>query len=255
MSNKLLALLPIFIVILSGCVSQQTSTVQQTTTTQTIANKQSSLTVSPQSLANNEVVVDSLYLDKPGYVVIHKDVDGKPGPVIGHSDLISGEKTNFKVTVDASQSGSRVFAMLHYDDNNNGNYDFPDEDKPVVLAGSVIVKQIAITQQTTTSTSSGQTKEFELTIDHSSGYSSNKISVIMGDKVRILATSNQPSHNHGITIDAYNINKAVLKQSFSDPEVIEFTADKAGTFEIYCKTCFDGPLGAHPWLKGTLEVK
>ena len=254
MSNKLLALLPMLIVILSGCVSQYTVQPTTTTTTQTTAIKQPSLTVSTQSLSNNQVVIDSLYLDKPGYVVIHKDVEGKPGPVIGNSDLISGEKTNFKVTIDATQAGSRVFAMLHYD-NGDGKYTSLDEDKPVVLAGSVIVKQIFLQHPATTSTSSGQTREFKLTIDHSSGYTPNTFSVNMGDKVRILAISNQPSHNHGITIDAYNINKAVLKTSFSDPEVIEFVANKAGTFDIYCKTCDTGPLGAHPWMKGTLEIK
>lgn len=257
MSNKLIALLPIFIVFLSGCVSQSTSN-QQTTTQTTVANQPSITALSTQSLVGDELVAAGVYLDKPGYLVIHKDVDGKPGPVIGHTDLISGEQKNVKIKIDASQAGTRVFAMLHYD-SGDGKYNFPDEDKPIVLAGNVVVIPIELTQQaattTTAQTASTQVKEFKITIDHSSGYTPNKISVSMGNTVRILAISNQPSHNHGIAIDAYNVNKAVLKTSFSDPEVIEFTADKAGTFEMYCKTCETGPLGPHPWLKGTLEVK
>ena len=253
MSKKLIALLPIFIVFLSGCVSQPT-TVQQTTTQTTVAKQPSITALSTQSLVGNEIVVAGVHLDKPGYLVIHKDVNGKPGPVIGYTDLISGEKKNVKVTIDASQAGTRVFGMLHYDEGND-KYTSLDEDKPIVLAGNVVVIPIALTQQTATQTTSVQAKEFRITLDHSSGYTPNKISVNMGDTVRILAISNQPSHNHGIAIDAYNINKAVLKNSFSDSEVIEFVANKAGTFDIYCKTCESGPLGPHPLMKGTLEVK
>ena len=219
--------------------------------------RQPTLAVSSQPLVNNEIVIDSLYLDKAGYVVIHKDVDGSPGAVIGHSELLSGENNKMRISVDSSQIGSNVFAMLHYDDDNDGVYGFPDEDKPVVLQDKSVVKPIAILQQipTPTPVSAGETKEFKITIDHSGGYSLSKISVNKGDTVKILAISNQPPHEHGIAIDAYSINQVVMKNSFDSPDVIEFTADKAGTFEIYCKTCDAGPLGAHPWMKGTLEVK
>jgi len=108
---------------------------------------------------------------------------------------------------------------------------------------------------TTTTVSAGKTQEFKIIIDHSGGYSINKISVNKGDTVKILAISNQPPHEHGITIDAYNVNVKVLKNSFADTDVIEFVADTAGEFEMYCKTCETGPLLAHPWIKGTLEVK
>ncbi len=252
--NRFQVFLLVSIVVLSGCVGQPQVTTEQPAPVP-IA-KQASLAVSSQSLVGNEIVIDSLYLDKDGYVVIHKDADGKPSAVIGHSDLLSGEKTNIKVTIDAAQAGTKVFAMLHYDDDNDGVYGFPDEDKPVALEGNVVVKAIALTQQILTPAPTAVvSKEFKITIDHSGGYSPNKVSVSKGDNVKISAISNQPSHEHGITIDAYSINKTVLKSLFADPDVIEFTADKAGTFEMYCKTCETGPLGSHPWLKGTLEVK
>ena len=123
----------------------------------------------------------------------------------------------------------------------------------VIVSLSGCIGQPTTTQPPTTTTSPG-VKEFRITIDHGGGYSPNKITVSKGDTVKILAISNQPSHIHGITIDAYNINVAVLKNSFADPDVIGFVADKSGSFEIYCKTCLDGPLGAHPW-RGTLEIK
>lgn len=132
-----------------GYGTQQTSTEPQ----QTVPTaREPSLSVSSQALTGSDVVVDSLYLDKPGFAVIHKDASGAPGAVIGHSDLTSGEKTNLKVAIDSSQAGSKVFAMLHYDDNSNGAYEFPQEDKPVKLADNVVVKPIVINQQTTGAT-------------------------------------------------------------------------------------------------------
>ena len=115
MHGKLPVVLTIFAVFLSGCVGQPTA--ETTTTTGLAEARQASLAVSSQPIDDSAIVVDSLYLDKPGYLVVHKDADGKPGPVIGNSDLLSGEKTGIKVAIDASQAGTKVFAMLHYDDD------------------------------------------------------------------------------------------------------------------------------------------
>lgn len=97
-------------------------------------------------------------------------------------------------------------------------------------------------------------KEFELTIFHTR-YEPASFSVNKGDTVRILARTSPgtESHVHGVTIDEYNINQAVT--SSTDPATIEFTADKAGTFTIYCRTCYDGPFGrGHPDIRATLSV-
>ncbi|MCH8049123.1 hypothetical protein IH979_00185 [Patescibacteria group bacterium] len=103
-----------------------------------------SLTVSDQELVGNEVVIDAFDLDQPGYVVIHKDVDGAPGPVIGNSDFIqAGSYKNVRVKFDVSEAGEGIFAMLHYDDDGDEEYGFPDEDAPVILEGNVVVKPIS----------------------------------------------------------------------------------------------------------------
>ncbi len=99
-------------------------------------------------------------------------------------------------------------------------------------------------------------REFILTIDHGGMYFSpndnwyNRIRVDEGQIVKIYASSNNPSHHHGFTIDEYGINTVV-----TSPETIVFEADKPGTFRIWCKPCLDGPLGDHPWVQGTLVVE
>lgn len=118
------------------------------------ALQQASLNVSAQSLSGNQIIIAGLYLDKPGFVVIHKDVNGAPSAIIGHSDLISGSRTNLVVSIDKNQAGSRVFAMLHYDANNNGVYDSADEGTAVKVEGGVVVKPVIITSSPKPSVSS-----------------------------------------------------------------------------------------------------
>ncbi len=110
------------------------------------------------------------------------------------------------------------------------------------------------TEQTTTQ---GGTKIVSMVIEHTF-YQPDTITVNKGDKVRIeaIAASGTGSHKHGVTIDEYGINKAVTTEEKNNPTIIEFTADKQGTFKIYCKTCLEGPFGAnHPKIEAKLVVQ
>ena len=100
-----------------------------------------------------------------------------------------------------------------------------------------------------------QTREFNLVIMHTR-YEPTSFTVNQGDTVRILAKTSPgtESHMHGVTIDEYGINQLVASSDTTVP--IEFVADKAGSFTIYCKTCWDGPFGqGHPPIQATLTVQ
>jgi plastocyanin len=99
------------------------------------------------------------------------------------------------------------------------------------------------------------TIEFQVTIGHTFYYP-NCFEVYMGDTVKFLAIAapGTANHNHGITIDEFDINEAVVDEI--EPTVIEFVANKKGSFEIYCATCWEGPYGrGHPDIRATLVVK
>ncbi|MBI4095835.1 MAG: cupredoxin domain-containing protein [DPANN group archaeon] len=103
----------------------------------------------------------------------------------------------------------------------------------------------------------GTVKIIPLTIAHTS-YNPGKINVNLGDYVKIQAVAavGTSTHAHGVTIDEYGINKKVTTEDPSSPEVIEFLADKAGTFKIYCGTCKEGIFGTdHPKIEAELVVK
>lgn len=74
-----------------------------------------------------------------------------------------------------------------------------------------------------------------------------QIKVKKGDRVRITITSEDVEH--GFAIREYGINKRLVP---GNPVVVEFTADKAGTFTIYCSV-YCGP--GHGGMRGKLIVE
>ncbi len=77
--------------------------------------------------------------------MIHADASGTPGAVIGVSQAILGERNDLLVPVDPLKVGTRVHAMLHYDDGD-GVYTSTDESVPVRVGGAIVVKAINIIQ-------------------------------------------------------------------------------------------------------------
>lgn len=84
-----------------------------------------------QSIVDGTVTIASAYMSVPGWLVIHIEADGKPGPVIGYVALPAGETKDIKVTIDAAQATPKLFAMLHIDAGVAGTYEFPGDDAPV----------------------------------------------------------------------------------------------------------------------------
>jgi cytochrome c oxidase subunit 2 len=75
----------------------------------------------------------------------------------------------------------------------------------------------------------------------------NVITVKKGEQIKLVITA--LDHDHGFKLEAFNINQELKK---GDPTVIEFTADKAGTFPFQCSH-FCGLW--HPKMKGRLVVE
>jgi nitrosocyanin len=55
-----------------------------------------------------------------------------------------------------------------------------------------------------------------------------------GENVRINLLNNAPSGVHGFAIDEYNVKVAVNNSEKDNKKVVEFTANQAGLFRVYC---------------------
>ncbi len=85
---------------------------------------------------------------------------------------------------------------------------------------------------------SGTVKEFTVT-SNGPNYDLKQIKVKKGDSVKITFVNNVGTHN--LLIDEYNIKYNPIPAGTS--KVIEFTADKAGTFKYYCSVANHRQLG------------
>ena len=78
-------------------------------------------------------------------------------------------------------------------------------------------------------------------------YNPNVITVKKGERVKLVITA--LDRDHGFRLEAYGIDQKLKK---GEATTIEFTADKAGTFEFKCSVyCGHG----HGKMKGKLVVE
>lgn len=118
-------------------------------------------------LGESSLVVNQAMIDAPGWLAIHANDGGSPGPVIGHAPLRPGVNSNIVVVLDPAAAGDMVFPMLHYDTNNNGIYEFgavEGADGPVRVDGAVVVgplqlAAVEITPETTPEVTEETTEE------------------------------------------------------------------------------------------------
>lgn len=92
-------------------------------------------------MGDGTVVVPQALIDAPGWLVIHADNEGGPGPVLGYAPLVRGLNTNISITVDAAGMTANVFPMLHYDTGVAGVYEFGEvegADRPIFVAENVV---------------------------------------------------------------------------------------------------------------------
>lgn len=104
-----------------------------------------SVTVDDQTIEEGMVTVATVVSDGPGWIVIHADEDGAPGPVIGFAAVDDGETTDVMVEVDADAATETLYAMLHEDSGEMGTYEFPAGDPPARVDGEVVVEPFMVT--------------------------------------------------------------------------------------------------------------
>ena len=104
-----------------------------------------SVTVVDQAIVGGTVIVAKVVSQGPGWMVIHADANGGPGPVIGFAPLFDGVNVDVVVQVDASKATATLYAMLHTDVGTVGKYEFPGADGPVSVNGQVVTPPFKIT--------------------------------------------------------------------------------------------------------------
>ncbi len=125
---------------------------------------------------------------------------------------------------------------------------------PLLLVGVILVSgcvsqqptQISPTTPTATITPTGEVKEYTIRASNFKLSPAN-ITVNKGDTIRIIVVVDQGTHN--LFVEGYDQRVNVLSSGKS--QVMEFIADKSGTFNMLCEV--DGHRGLG--MEGQLIVK
>lgn len=97
------------------------------------------------TLTVREVVLDGV---EQGFIGVHQDLDGKPGPVVGVAEIKQGTTTDLVVTFDEPVATGAFWPMLHVDDGELGLYEFPETpgtDLPVTDGEDIVMQKIEVT--------------------------------------------------------------------------------------------------------------
>ncbi len=97
------------------------------------------------------VTVASVSLDaggKGGWIALHTDVSGKPGPVKYFVAVPAGASSKVVIPTPEGIPTGDYWPMLHVDDHAVGTYEFPKvagADLPAMSNGMVVMKKITVT--------------------------------------------------------------------------------------------------------------
>ncbi len=103
-----------------------------------------------QDSDGTSLTVSSVSLDgvEQGWIAVHSDVDGKPGPVVGTVQVEQGESSDVVVEFDDVVTTGDYWPMLHVDDGEIGSYEFPDVegvDLPVLDGEMPVMQKLTLT--------------------------------------------------------------------------------------------------------------
>ncbi len=212
-----------------------------------------SVSVADQPIKDDTVTVAKVVSNGPGWIVIHADKNGAPGPVLGYTAVKDGENDDVAVKLAAEGRTETLYAMLHTDAGKVGTYEFPGADVPVAMNGAAITpafkvaggaSQGAAPSQPTAASQgdvAGQPAAVKLV---NFKFTPAQLTVKVGTTVVWTSEDNAP---HTVTADDGSFNSGNLKKGDS----FKFTFTKAGTFPYYC--AYHGTAGGGG-MSGTITV-
>ena len=200
-----------------------------------------SVSVADQPIKDDTVTVATVVSNGPGWIVIHADKNGAPGPVLGYAPVKDGENTDVAVKLAAAGRTETLYAMLHTDAGKVGTYEFPGADVPAAMDGKVITPAFKVTGGAGQGAAASQAAAVKLV---NMTFTPAQLTVKVGTTVVWTSEDNAP---HTVTADDGSFDSGNLKKGDS----FKFTFTKAGKFPYYC--AYHGTAGGGG-MSGTITV-
>jgi hypothetical protein len=88
-----------------------------------------------QPVVNNEIVIERVISNGPGWIAIYNELDGQPGFIIGSAPLADGLNEQVAVSLLPSRLTPQLYARLHVDSEPGDDFNFPAQDPEVRYNG------------------------------------------------------------------------------------------------------------------------
>lgn len=122
----------LFFFVIAGCSQQE------------IEPENQEIVAQDQELMSSSIEIERVVSSQDGWIVIHRDIDGNLGEVIGYARVSKGKNENVIIDINTNLTTSAVYAMLHMDVGNMGVYEFPGDDIPVTLNDDFVIERIEL---------------------------------------------------------------------------------------------------------------
>ena len=102
-----------------------------------------------QPIKDNFITISKVSTKTDGWIVVRSSRDGRPGTILGESQVKLGENSNIIVKIDSSKATETMYAILHEDSGEKGKFEYPAADEPVTVGesfGEVVQKSFKITK-------------------------------------------------------------------------------------------------------------
>ena len=197
--------------------------------------------VSNQDASSGSVTIQKVVAADPGWIVIHTESDGAPGPIVGYAQVQAGENDNVTVEIDTGAATAKLFAMLHLDAGTMGTYEFPGDDVPVKNGDAVVMTPFMITKAEMSMDSSEGATTVKI---QDSKFIEKELTVKVGTTVTWVMEGNFP---HTVTADDGSFDSGQMRNG----ETFSFTFNEVGEFPYYCSN--HGAAGGQG-MSGTITV-
>lgn len=205
----------------------------------------SSIAFDAQESDGTTITVASVELPADGFIAVHGDGGGAPGPVIGNSDLLpAGTSTDVVVTLDQPLTAdTTLFPMVHIDTDGNGLYEFGSVDG-VDGPGLTADGDVAVTGNTVTLAGDGSTGDASGGADTATitiaDFAFDGVTEVPVGTTVVVTNEDNASHTWTAVDGTFDSGALANGDSF------EFTFTTAGEFDYFCNF--------HPAMTGTIAV-
>ena len=196
--------------------------------------------VSDHTIENSMVTIDLVSSSGPGWIVIHIDNEGAPGPVIGYAAVQNGENMDVKVEIDEETATDMLYAMLHTDMGVEETYEFPGDDVPVAVDGNVVMKPFSVATVMDEQAASAVVNVPMI------NYKFDPVELTISAGTTVIWT-NEDNVEHTVTSGLRDNPTGLFDEAVGPGGTFSFTFNETGTFEYFCIP--------HPGMDGTVIVE